>query len=79
MSLFVCDSCDCVENTALAGYRGYHGRNIPLTAEEVDGHPEWADLGDGKARCSGCNPELGRWHDRFPKLKHDGSRRVVNR
>jgi hypothetical protein len=39
MSLFVCDNCGCVDNTAL-GF--YWGRNI----KEMDG--------DGRALCSEC-------------------------
>lgn len=83
MSLFVCDECGCVENTALAGFRGYHGRNIPLSERELEEEPELAntELGDGKARCSECNPEVGRWHGHWPKESYDpeGGRKVVNR
>lgn len=81
MSLFVCDECDSVENTALAGYRGWHGRNIDLHTDQIEDHPEWVEtgLGDGKARCSACNPEVGGWHGLFAREKHDGSREVVNR
>jgi hypothetical protein len=63
MSLFVCDDCGCVENTALAGPGGYWGRTRL----------------DGKARCSACNPKVGKWHGHFPCEKWDGKRGVVNR
>lgn len=83
MSLFVCDICGCVENTATAGFRGYHGRKIALRKEEVEEHPDWveAGLGDGNARCSECNPEVGRWHGHWEKERYDpdGGRQVVNR
>lgn len=82
MSLFACDICGCVENTALAGYRGYHGRNMPLCDAEFAEHPDWAEagLGDGKARCSGCNPEVGRWHGHFKQLPYSpAAQTVVNR
>lgn len=73
MSLFVCDNCDVVENTALAGYRGYHGRRIALTDKEREAHPDWeeAGLGDGTARCSACNPEVGKWHGKWVQEKYD--------
>lgn len=83
MSMFVCDTCGVIENTALAGFRGYHGRNVVLTDEERRDHPDW-ELGDGKARCSECNPEVGRWHGHWKKEHFDGHdpdhrRRVINR
>jgi hypothetical protein len=66
VSLFVCDECDTVENTALAGPHGYWLRN-------EYGH-------DGKARCSACNPEIGKWHGLFPReLWDESERQVVNR
>lgn len=73
MSMFVCDECGVFENTALAGYRGYHGRNMELTPEEQIERPEWVarGLGDGKARCSECNPEVGRWHGHWDKEQFD--------
>lgn len=69
MSLFVCDTCGAEENTALAGPRGFHLRNMELSDEDREKHPDWveAGLGDGKARCSECNPEVGRWHGFWKK------------
>lgn len=77
MSLFVCDECGCVENTAL-GF--YWGKDV-LT---------WKDTSkNGKALCSECMPtefsdgsklhEGGKWHGKFPKVKWDGKREVINR
>lgn len=66
MPLFVCDICECVENTALGHYwgrdQGYFGPELK-----------------GKALCSECSPSVyrdgspnkegGRWHGKFPKRK----------
>lgn len=82
MSLFVCDICESVDNTALAGYRGYHGRRLEVNDRERADRPEvdFGDLGDGKARCSACNPEVGHWHGRFERRKFsEDQREVVNR
>ena len=46
MSLFVCENCQTIENTALSSY--------------------WFKE---KKLCSGCDPEFGKWHDRFPREK----------
>jgi hypothetical protein len=73
VSLFVCDECGVVENTALAGFGGYWGRN-----RKDLGHGEQG-VGDGKARCSQCNPQIGKWHGCFPRGKWDGKRQVINR
>lgn len=58
MSLFVCQSCRTIENTALSHF--------------------WLrDLeGDGRALCSACDPDIGEWHDRFPRQTYDGTQRV---
>lgn len=82
MGIFVCDFCGCVENTALAGARGWHARRLPLSPSELERRPDLAgtDLGDGKARCSECNPELGEWHGRWEKETYDPERhQAINR
>lgn len=81
MSLFACDICGCVENSALAGLRGWHGREIALKGPEMAEHPEWIDagLGDGRARCSACNPEVGAWHGHFARVSWSPDARVRNR
>lgn len=66
MSLYQCEKCGCVENTALGHY---HCRN----AKEM-----WADEYIGKSLCSECGPaeykdgekcrDLGKWHGRFEKI-----------
>lgn len=50
MSLFVCDGCGFVENTALCNYHARVFRKQPRL-------------------CSECDPELGKWHGRFPKRR----------
>jgi len=58
VSLFVCDECGCVENTALSRF---WFRNNPESGL------------NGRALCSACDPDLGRWHGAFPKTQWDGS------
>lgn len=64
MSLYVCDNCDCIENTALGAY---WSRNAP------DVYPKEYQ---GKALCSECGPpfyingtptHFGVWHGKFEK------------
>lgn len=77
MSLFVCDLCGCVDNTALGHF---WGRNSDMFADKSL---------KGKALCSECSPaefkdgskheDGGKWHGRFPKVQWDGKREVINR
>lgn len=60
MPLFKCETCGCVENTALSNY---WTRNI-----------DWAQQGvtlSNPALCSECDPAIGRWHGWFPKRPWD--------
>ena len=57
MSLFRCEKCNCIENTALSGYN-YRGNK--------------------KALCSECDPEIGKWHNHFPKRQYKKSDDVLN-
>jgi hypothetical protein len=67
MSLFVCEKCNCVDNTATSRYWNQ-------MMEARDKGKEFKPL------CSECDPELGRWHGKFPKQEWDGDvTRVVNR
>ncbi|KIL42098.1 hypothetical protein SD70_02640 [Gordoniibacillus kamchatkensis] len=76
MGLFVCDNCGCVENTALGHY----------WAKNIVAFPTYPH---GTALCTECmpdkyadgrpNPEGGKWHGKFPKVKWDGKREVLNR
>lgn len=63
MSLFVCDECGSVENTALSR----RWLRTVTTGCKVE----------RKALCSGCNPDIGVWHDRFPREQWDGKRTIV--
>ncbi len=79
MSLFVCDKCGCVDNTALGRY----------WSKDMD---FWADDNKGLALCAECAPStykdgspagvirrFGKWHNQFPKEKWDGKVKVINR
>ncbi len=56
MSLFVCEECGCIENTALSRF----------WVRKTDLGPN-----DGRALCSECDPETREWHGRFPKRLYD--------
>ena len=69
MSLFQCEICGCVENTALSS-QGI--KNILDDCFDWDGIEERR----GKTLCSACAPakysdgipsELGKWHNEFPR------------
>ncbi len=64
VSLYQCEKCGCVENTAL-GF--YHSRTLSDL---------WPSEYTGKALCSECGPtkyrsgepaQYGKWHGKFPK------------
>ena len=64
MSLFICEKCGAIENTALGFY--WSRKIIKFKDEDLN----------GKALCSECMPTIfsdgtkagnGRWHNRFPK------------
>lgn len=68
MSLYRCQQCGCVENTAF----GFHA---------IRYWPEWPDDIRGRALCSACGPSqfktgastgFGKWHDRFEKKPATG-------
>ncbi len=56
MPIFICSKCEVIDNTALSGYwtRGF---DLPEGTEKP------APL------CSQCDPEIGKWHGAFPRLK----------
>lgn len=53
MSLYQCEECGCRENTALAGYWSRNDTNSGC---------------QGRALCSACDPDIGRWHGQFERL-----------
>ncbi len=68
MSLFQCELCGCVENTALA-CQGFKYLPKPFDWSKI---PEL----EGKMLCSACGPdtyrsggptEFGKWHDQFSR------------
>lgn len=70
MSLFQCDNCGCVENTALAS-QGFK-------AEYIQKIFDWSDIPERKGMllCSDCGPtqyrdgketEFGKWHNKFDR------------
>jgi hypothetical protein len=72
MSLFICEKCHCIENTACGWY---WTRNIggPWFKPE---HQE----DEGKAMCSKCAPAefvdggktgYGKWHGKFPRKTYE--------
>lgn len=62
MSLFVCDECGVVDNTALTLY-WLRGR---LNASN-----------NGRALCSQCDPAIGKWHGAFPREQYDPTKNTV--
>lgn len=67
MSLYQCEKCGCIENTAVGWYHCRNMKNMVL--------PEF----EGKALCSACGPAwfldgsptgLGKWHNRFKQEFH---------
>ncbi|KYG89030.1 hypothetical protein A0U40_13465 [[Bacillus] sp. KCTC 13219] len=76
MGVFVCDECNCIENTALGHY---WARNVTQFKDSQK---------NGKALCSECTPReysdgsktnKGTWHGRFSKKQWDGKKIVMNR
>ena len=68
MSLFICENCGCIENTALGFY--WARNRVKFKDESLN----------GKALCSECMPlefsdgskaGEGKWHNRFPKEKYN--------
>ena len=65
MSLFQCEECGCMENTATSNFWTRNMDNI------------WPDEYIGKILCSACGPdhfkdgtpsEYGRWHGKFDRV-----------
>lgn len=53
MSLFQCEQCGCVENTALCGY---------WSRSFDDNNP------DNKKLCSVCDTNINLWHGKFERV-----------
>jgi len=75
VSLFVCEKCHCIENTALGRWWSRNSADI------------WPDKDLGLALCSECGPStyrdgtptrFGQWHGRFEKHMAKKGDRVNN-
>ena len=73
MSLFICEKCHCIENTAFGWYWCRYIGKEPWFGSE------YKDL-EGKALCSECAPPqfaegkqtgFGKWHGRFEKKTYE--------
>lgn len=58
MSVFRCEQCGCMENTATSNYWEMR-------------HP-FDGSSPKPALCSECDPEIGKWHGHFPKKQASG-------
>lgn len=63
MSLFKCEGCGCVENTALCGLVWEPDPSSPPGVFPVKERR--------KLICSECNPDIGIWHGAFKKIDAD--------
>lgn len=63
MPLFMCGKCGCVDNTATSGYWTQQMAHYEANNESIAGF---------KPLCSLHNPEIGKWHDLFPRKLADG-------
>ena len=58
MSLFQCYECGCRENTATCNFWS-----------RMDGAGQWRGVpAQPWMLCSACDPDIGKWHDQFPRL-----------
>lgn len=59
MPLYMCSECGSVDNTALGGY----------WRQEMEAG---FDRNKFKPLCSACYPQIGKWHDEFPRRSAEG-------
>lgn len=58
MSLFQCYECGCRENTATCNFWS-----------NMDAAGQWRGIpAKPWMLCSACDPNIGKWHDYFPRL-----------
>lgn len=72
MSLFKCEECGVVENTALCGWAWEPDPDdmtidVPMPGAKTVPKPKRRR----RLICSQCNPEIGKWHNRFPRQDAD--------
>lgn len=63
MPVFECTKCGCIENTACSNYwiHTFKPANKGLLGKDEITDP----------LCSECDPDIGKWHNKFPKMKVD--------
>jgi hypothetical protein len=76
MSVFVCDLCGCVENTALGHY---WGKDFNSFGPELKGKALCSECMPATYRDGSRNEDGGKWHGKWPKVQWDGKREVINR
>lgn len=68
MSLFVCDNCGCIDNTACGGT--FTTRNMDIWNEEDRGKALCVECSPTKFVDGSRNPDAGKWHNKFDKIKY---------
>jgi hypothetical protein len=66
MGVFVCDSCESVENTALGHY---WSRGLGLYDPDVDRNALCSECMPAQYKDGKHNKDGGKWHGKFPKVK----------
>ncbi len=64
MSLYQCEKCGCVENTAKSNF---HSRNFDIYPLEFKGKLLCSACGPTKF-CDGSPTRFGKWHNRFERI-----------
>ena len=59
MPLYMCSKCGSVDNTATGGF--WHQEYKAIKAKQPV-----------EPLCSACNPDMGKWHDQFPRRSAEG-------
>jgi len=63
MSLYQCEQCGCIENTALGQF---HSRNMGIYPEPYSGKKLCSECGS-PTFTDGSKTKYGKWHGRFKK------------
>jgi len=58
MPLYACSKCRSVDNTAVGGYWAQQMQACEAGTKH-------------QALCSACDPEIGQWHNKFPRQSAD--------
>jgi len=77
MPLFVCDKCECVDNTACGGT--YWSKDMDFWAEEYQGLALCIVCAPPEFKGGQKNEKAGTWHGHFPRRRfNDQVHRVLN-